>query len=137
MGILHLTKRPEYQEADYDLVVKALAGRYTDQGGFYRSLYLDRKARLNWGHLYRALKRLYASGYITRYTLLKNGELSVRFFTEYKAVEYAKAQANDYIPCETLSCIYELQDEDKDKRVKELSRIPNGRDVQSAYHYPI
>ena len=135
MGILHLTKRPEYSEADEQLVQQALSGRHAPQG-FYRSLYLDRKARLNWGHLYRALKRLYASGYITKYTLLKNGDLSVRFFTEYKSVEHAKALVPDYIPCETLSCIYELQDEDKDKRVKELSRVPNVRDAQSAYHYP-
>ena len=135
MGILHLTKRQEYQEADFELVMKALAGRYTDQGGFYRSLYLDRKARLNWGHLYRALKRLYASGYITQYTLLKNGDLSVRFFSEYKAVEHAARQANDYIPCEQLSCVYSLSDDDKDIRVKGISRIPNARDEKSASHY--
>ena len=135
MGILHLTKRPEYHEADYELVIKALSGRHTPQG-FYRSLYLDRKARLNWGHLYRALKRLYASGYITKYTLLKNGELSVMFFTEYKSIKHAARQTNDYTPCETLSCIYTLSDDDKDKRIKDISRIPNARDEKSASHYP-
>ena len=135
MGILHLTKRQEYQEADYELVIKALSGRHTPQG-FYRSLYLDRKARLNWGHLYRALKRLYASGYITQYTLLKNGDLTVMFFTEYKPTEYKPKQVNDYIPCETLSCIYTLSDDDKDKRISDISRIPNARDENSASHYP-
>jgi hypothetical protein len=76
MALLDITEKPKIDQCDIDLISKALAKN------FPRSLYGDKKARINWGYLYRACRRLYATGYLRSYTLRKSGKLSVSFDTD-------------------------------------------------------
>ena len=65
-----------------------------------------REERINWGRLYRALKRLYAYGHIRAFTLRRTGQLSVVWTYEKPAPSAPKPKV-PHLPLVFISTIAE------------------------------
>ena len=106
MLLLRLRKPVKFEEADEELVNKAMSGL------FPVSLFEGRTKRINWGHLYRALVRLEKSGHVVFFTLRKNGDLKVKWFQPKTRTKFKQIN-NTYIEYLHPSCIPSMSLEEK------------------------
>jgi hypothetical protein len=68
-------------------------------------VHAPREERLMWGHVSRALQRLYKSGWIRSYRLSRNGDISVQWFTGYKKKKSSNIKQISLQPLEIRSTI--------------------------------